>query len=72
MTTRKDQEIIIGLEDKLKLAKQTLRDQFAMAALTGLMSHNGNSFSVEHFDVYDFANLSYEIADAMLEARDKQ
>lgn len=43
-----------------------------MAALTGLMSHNGVSFSVEYFDVYDFANLSYGIADAMLEARDKQ
>ena len=50
----------------------TLRDQFAMAALQGLLSHRGNSFPVEHYDCVDFSNVSYELADAMLKARDKQ
>ncbi len=44
----------------------TLRDQFAMAALTGLInrafSELGNSESA-------YAALAYEYADAMLEAR---
>lgn len=45
-------------------ATKTLRDEFAMAALTGLISHFGNG---EH----DLPADAYLIADAMLGARGK-
>ena len=49
--------------DPRYLPPKTLRDEFAMAALTGLLAS----------DVQDgaavFAKLSYVLADAMLEAR---
>lgn len=41
----------------------TLRDQFAMAALTGIASRDGMS-SADYM-----SRLAYELADAMLEAR---
>lgn len=45
------------------LLKLTLRDQFAMAALTGLMYGTGpSSFGIS-------AKWAYQVADAMLEAR---
>jgi hypothetical protein len=39
----------------------TLRDQFAMAALTGI--------NVKEFKPYEIAWMAYELADAMMEAR---
>ena len=42
----------------------TLRDQIAMAALAGLLADTGLSATAT-----DYARVSYELADAMLEAR---
>jgi len=44
--------------------KPDLRDQFAMAALTGLLAYSGRWSSSE-----DIAQRSFGIADAMMEAR---
>jgi hypothetical protein len=52
---------------RLKAAQPTLRDQFAMAALTGTITRSATYFGVEDFS--SFAAWSYEIADAMMEAR---
>ena len=48
----------------------TLRDQFAMAALTGVITRSGTYFGIDDF--HNFATWSYEIADAMMEARDAE
>lgn len=45
----------------------TLRDQFASAALTGILSNSSIFFD----DNDKIAKVSYEIADAMIEARKK-
>jgi hypothetical protein len=60
--------------EKAELERQidtrpTLRDQFAMAALTGTITRSATYFGVEDFS--SFAAWSYEIADAMMEAREK-
>jgi hypothetical protein len=44
----------------------TLRDQFAMAALPGIVSANWGRVDVDRMDV---ASWAYGIADAMMEAR---
>ena len=44
--------------------RTTLRDQFAMAALTGLCANNKVQYNVKAY-----AGISYELADAMMEAR---
>ena len=46
--------------------KPTLRDRFAMAALAGLLSEG----AWDKLPATYFAGVSYEIADAMMEARD--
>jgi len=43
--------------------RQRLRDEFAMAALTGLLSH-------DYDNMPNLAHEAYLIADAMLEARE--
>lgn len=43
----------------------TIRDQFAMSALSGLLART----DYEKFDPDEWANQAYKIADAMLEAR---
>lgn len=48
----------------------TLRDQFAMAALTGLVAHSEN-FIRHGINTDTLAIYSYKAADAMLEARAK-
>lgn len=49
---------------RLRTAQPTLRDQFAMAALTGLLaSENASTYSV-----YE----SYSIANRMMEVRDEK
>ena len=45
-------------------ARDELRDRFAMAALTGLLADHTMDIAVT-----EFADLSYEYADAMLKAR---
>lgn len=47
----------------------TLRDQFAMAALQGMMSSPLGED--ESWSCRFLANSSYELADAMMEARNK-
>lgn len=42
----------------------TLRDQFAMAALQGMLAAN------DTYEPKEYANDAYAIADAMLEARE--
>jgi len=49
---------------RLKAAQPTLRDQFAMAALTGLISINPAPKSL-----VGIAEFSYLAADSMMEAR---
>lgn len=52
---------------EVKSANQpALRDQFAMAALTGLLSHKDTSMEASAFA---YADRSFEIADAMMAAR---
>ena len=46
----------------------TLRDQFALRALEGLILKEGKEILM---DVHDIVKLSYLIADQMLEAREK-
>lgn len=59
-----------GLEKELATARKTLRDQFAMAALTGYLA----SFEpMEEPTEYSssIAMDAYRLADAMMEAREK-
>jgi len=51
---------IIELGERLS-EKASVRDQFAMAALTGLLSNNVSDLHA--------ARLAYLVADAMMEAR---
>ena len=44
--------------------KASVRDQFAMAAMTGLLAGR-----TDHFNRVEWAKAAYEIADAMMEAR---
>lgn len=59
-----DMELIVELDS---------RDQFAMAALTGVMASPGDNVSIGGGQVSpsprDIAAEAYRIADAMLEAR---
>jgi len=53
------------LEKDLRLARQTLRDQFAMAALTGILAKDGL-----HPDyVHDLAKAAFDVANVALEVR---
>ena len=72
---------IVAFADDLKQAEESarvLRDQFAMAALTGLISHaanlkvktSGSGYKVIINMPPEVAISSYEYADAMLKARE--
>jgi hypothetical protein len=50
-------------EERKELAREQLRDQFAMAALVGMLP------SISSSNWKKIAEHSYEVADAMLEAR---
>ena len=53
-----------------KESKPSLRDQFAMAALQGLLRSCGHDSLSDH-DLTMFCNTAYKIADAMLKVRDE-
>jgi hypothetical protein len=67
------QEMMDGMREddraRAAIAAQypTLRDQFAMAALTGMLSTDDRTADGNYSIFY--ARLAYEVADAMLEAR---
>ena len=56
---------VVEAEQAGKAARAELRDRFAMAALTGLLADH----TMQQLSVTQFADLSYEYADAMLKAR---
>jgi hypothetical protein len=69
--SRADRELMMENIDifQLKAKEKTLRDEFAMAAVTGLTTAtdpDGKWF----FDAKDVATEAYLIADAMLKARE--
>ena len=66
----KDEEIA-DLKQSLAWAQQqkTLRDEFAMAALTGIITRSATYFGIEDF--HKFAEWSYEVADSMMKERNK-
>ena len=55
-----------GLPSSMTYEIATLRDQFAMAALTGLVVAN---YGRKDIDPMDVASWAYGISDAMMEAR---
>jgi hypothetical protein len=69
------------MQHKIEFSDETLRDQFAMAALTGLDIEHGHTFSCEYgedqasghvidtFWVEKTCKTAYAYADAMIEAR---
>lgn len=60
----------VRLRREIDAAKAALRDQFAMAALTGIMSGYGtDAFRAAVATEKEAADMAYQIADAMLEAR---
>lgn len=52
--------------NRLSEANKTLRDEFAMAALAGLMAHE----TIEYLSPNDIAERAYEKADAMIRIRE--
>lgn len=50
---------------QLRIEEHTLRDQFAMAALTAILHRNHDTFT----EIKNVAKHAYGVADAMLEAR---
>jgi hypothetical protein len=63
--------LILHLERSVKENRMLLRDQFAMAALTGMLAYHGGASSklVDNDGWTAFSVLAYEHADSMLEAR---
>jgi len=53
---------------ELRRENISLRDQFAMAALTGILTRSATCFDKNGFQ--SLADYAYQIADAMLAARD--
>jgi len=52
------------------MEQETLRDKFAMAALTGML--NNHYDLILSGDIRRLSEFSYKIADAMLKEREKQ
>jgi hypothetical protein len=62
---RRDNNFLVGVMSN----KPTLRDQFAMAAVTGIITRSATYFSPDEFNY--FGKCAYQIADAMLAAREE-
>lgn len=61
-----------ALERENRRLRKALRDEFAMAALTGLIAHHGDAGwhpDAEIQSIQGAADTAYEYATAMLEAR---
>lgn len=58
------------LELKILRDRVSMRDQFAIAAVQGLMTSQNQEGEWRHC-VTEAARISYEVADAMLEARNQ-
>jgi hypothetical protein len=63
-----DESMTYGLELGKSLNEKTLRDEFAMAALTGLIASPKAKLPQE---IECLAPLAYSLADAMLKERNK-
>lgn len=59
-----------SLEKELAAARKTLRDQFAMAALTGCLASFGEMDDPSEY-ASSIAMDAYLLADAMMEVREK-
>ena len=57
-------ELIASTPTVLVTDRKALRDEFAKAALTGLLAHHGN------FNLRSVADAAYQYADFMLDIRD--
>lgn len=69
MTDNDENMLLRDQSDRLKENRRenpTLRDKFAMAALTGLCAHRG-----PNLEGLTYAEYSYEIADEMMRARER-
>ena len=62
-------EDVVLCAQKMMDKETTLRDQFAMAALTGILANDNLLPADNEFVPYRASGCAYEIADAMLEAR---
>mgnify|MGYP001574483667 CR=1 FL=1 len=58
----------IDYQEKLKAERARLRDEFAMAAMRGLITRNSGTGSKPQAAAY--ASRAYEYADAMLKERE--
>jgi hypothetical protein len=65
--TKNEATQILALKAQLLDAKKCLRDEFAMAALTGFLCCDIR----DEWDKNNLAATSYKYADAMMEARKK-
>jgi hypothetical protein len=68
--TKNEATQILALEAQLLDAKKSLRDEFAMAALTGEIANSAHE-PLGNIDMPRLAAWAYRIADAMMEARKK-
>ena len=63
---KEDNPLMMILPDGTAWPVATLRDQFAMAALTALLART----DIDIIEFIDFAVDSYNVADAMIKARE--
>jgi hypothetical protein len=70
MSDDQTDDLLEGLSDKMSHRDRdlgpTLRDQFAMAALAGMLANNK-----WNHPPHEFAELAYQAADAMLQVREE-
>jgi len=59
----------LALLQRCSVHEVTLRDQFAMAVLQGVIAHHDEGFNDSKSNAASNANFCYMVADAMMEAR---
>jgi hypothetical protein len=67
---KSDQPITVNLPSEQSVIWTSLRDQIAIAALTGLISTVFGKTSITGDPCKDLSDSAYEFADAMLKARE--